>query len=388
LGKVYFLIGLIGFGPALAAEMKRRLVEERHWLSETDFLNGLALSLSQMLPGATFVSLTVYGGYKLRGIAGALISFFSFLVSPFAIMLFLSYIYFTYGALPAVSLLFRGVAVVVTGLVAQAVLSVGKPVVTDSKAVLVTLAAAGVMFVYPNIFLLLFLAAISGIILYYPPLKRQSSAQNVTVSVSSSTLLFVGCTRFFLIAAVLAMIACVLYGQPVLRQLGWVFFKMGAFLFGGGFSMLPFIQQEVVSHYHWLTIEEFLVGIALGQVTPGPITILATFVGYKVAALSGAVAATLGIYLPSLFLVMITAEFHQKIRHNLWVKAALKGMLGAFTGMMIFLVIGMAQHALHDLFSVFWLRGLLLSCNSVSGILYGLFPEALRCTVFFKCQDK
>ena len=113
--------------------------------------------------------------------------------------------------------------------------------------------------------------------------------------------------------------------------------------------MIPFIQQEVVTHYQWLTLDEFVTGIALGQVTPGPILITATFIGYKVAGIIGAITATLGIFMPSLFLVMVTAEAHQKIRHNLYVKAAIKGIVASFTGMMVIVAVELARHSLIDI---------------------------------------
>ena len=113
--------------------------------------------------------------------------------------------------------------------------------------------------------------------------------------------------------------------------------------------MIPLIQQEVVSHYHWLTMNEFAVGLALGQITPGPVLITATFVGYKVAGIKGAVAGTLGIFLPSLLLVMFTAEVHQKIKNNPLVKAAIKGMVASFVGMMLVVIVGLARHSLVDM---------------------------------------
>ena len=345
LAMLYLKIGFTGFGPALAAETKKHLVKGRKWLSEEDFVNGLALA--QLLPGATFVSLTVYVGYKIRGIAGALTSFFAFLLPPFSIMLLLSYIYFTYGSLPEVSILFQGMAVVVAGLVAHAVLDIGKSAITDKKGIAVALASVGIMLWYPNIFLLLFLAATAGILLNYQTLKHQSlSANPAAPPKPSNDAASIPVKRLVLLAAVLAAIAYAASWQPALQQLGLVFFRMGAFLFGGGFSMIPFIQQEVVTHYHWLTLDEFVIGIALGQVTPGPILITATFVGYKVAAISGAIAATLGIFLPSLFLVMATTEVHQKIRHNLWVKSAIKGIVASFTGMLAVVAFGLVRHSL------------------------------------------
>ena len=347
LALVYLKIGVTGFGPALAAETKKHLVNDRKWLSEEDFLNGLALA--QMLPGAIFASLTVYVGYKIRGFAGAVTSFFAFLLPPFLLMLLLSYVYFVYNALPEVSILFQGMAVVVAGLVTSAVIDIGKTTVTDFKGLIVASAAAGLMLWLPNIFLLLLLAATAGIVLYYQPLKRQAMSNNTAATPKMPRSAVFPVKRLLIFFAVLAATAYGLSWQPVLQQLGWVFFRMGSFLFGGGFAMIPFIQQEVVTHYHWLTVDEFVVGIALGQVTPGPVLITATFIGYKVAGVSGAIASTLGIFLPSLFLVTITAEIHQILRHNLWIKAAIKGIVAAFTGSIAVVAVGLAQHALVDI---------------------------------------
>ena len=116
--------------------------------------------------------------------------------------------------------------------------------------------------------------------------------------------------------------------------------------------MIPLIQQEVVNTYHWVSMKDFMVGIALGQITPGPILITATFIGYKVASFAGAIIATLGIFLPSFFLVIVTAEIHQKIEHNSIVRAAIRGIMAAFTGMMALVVINMARSALVNIPSV------------------------------------
>ncbi len=348
--RIYLTIGLTGFGPALAVETKKRLVKGLKWISEEDFVNGLALA--QLLPGATWVSLTVYVGYKIRGIVGALTCFFAFLLPPFGIMLLLSYIYFTYGSVPDVGILFKGMAVVVAGLVAHAVVEISKSAVTDWKGVGIALAAVGIMLYCANIFLLLFFAAFTGILVYSQSLKRQNTDASTENVQPNTGVMGIPLRQIMVLAVVLATIAFGVSGQPVLLQLGSVFFRMGALLFGGGFSMIPFIQQEVVTHYHWLTLDEFVVGIALGQVTPGPVLITATFVGYKVAAVSGAIAATLGIFSPSLFLVMVTAEVHQKIRDNTWVKSAIKGIAAAFAGMMLVVAIDLARYSLVNLFSI------------------------------------
>jgi chromate transporter len=349
---VYLKVGLTGFGPTLAAETKKHLVKNRKWISEETFINGLALA--QFLPGATYVSLTVYVGYKIRGIAGALASFFAVLLPPFAIMLLLSHIYFFYGSQPQLHLLFQCLAVIVVGLVAHAVLEIGKSAVTDIKGIVIAAAAIGLTLVYPNIFLLLFLAAVSGIALYR--LNTQNPAPitvNGAQSSAAGDVVVFPVKQVLILAALLGAIAYAASWQPLLLKLGWVFFRMGALLFGGGFSMIPFIQQEVVTRYYWLTLEEFIVGIALGQVTPGPVLITAAFVGYKVAAVSGAIAATLGIFLPSLLLVTVSAEIHQKLRHNVWVKSAMKGVAAAFTGMMVVVAAELGRHALVNIPAAF-----------------------------------
>jgi chromate transporter len=338
----YLEIGIVGFGPSLAAETKKRLVKGLKWISEEEFVNGMALG--QLLPGATFVSLTVYIGYRLRGVAGAIISFLGLLLAPFLFMLLLSYIYFTYGSLSGVNALFKGMAVVVAGLVAHAIIEIGKSAVTDWKGIVVALAALGVMLYYPNIFVLLILSAIAGITLYYQSLKQAAAGVNHPDTKTKFPV-----RKFIVLATILTVIAYLVSWEPVLFQLGWVFFRMGAFVFGNGFTMIPLIQQEVVNNYHWLSVNDFMVGLAFGQITPGPVLITATFVGYKVASVTGAIAATLGIFLPSLFLVMATSEIHQKIKHNPMVKAAIKGMMAAFTGMMVLVVIGLARDALVDI---------------------------------------
>lgn len=347
---LYLRIGLTGIGPAFFTETNKHLVKGRRWIREEDFVNGLALA--QLLPGATYVSLTVYIGYKLRGIAGALTSFFAFLLPSFGIMMLLSYIYFTFGSLPQIGILFKGMAVIVAGLLPHAVLEIGKSAVTDWRGGLIAIGSVGLMAYYSNIFMLLFMAIISGVVLYYRPLRRQ----NMTTESEGSLRSGIGAVNIpvkllVMLAVGLATIVFLASFKPFLLQLASVFFQMGLFLFGGGTSMIPFMQQEVVTHYHWLTLDEFVVGIALGQVTPGPFLITATFVGYKVAAVSGAIAATLGIFLPSLFLVMATAEIHQKIKYNIWVKAAIKGIAAAFTGMMLVVAVGLVRHSVGDISS-------------------------------------
>lgn len=343
----YLIIGLTGFGPSVVTETKNNLVNKKQWISEEDLTNGI--TLGQLLPGATYCSLTVYIGYRIRGVAGAVTSFIAFLLPPFMIMILLSYLYFQFGELPLVKILIKGIGAIVVGLIANAIVEVGKSALQDAKAVSIALISLAIMIVYPNIFMILIAAAVLGILCYYSTLRRQE--RTLTMVNSQPRNATVKASNFNGLLLLLVALALIIYGtarQPVLQQLGWVFFRMGAVVFGNGFTMLPLIQQQVVTHFHWLTMDEFAVGLALGQITPGPILITATFVGYKVAGFMGAVAGTLGMFMPSLFLVILTAEVHKKVERNPWVKAAFQGILASFVGMMAVVLIGMAQHGIGD----------------------------------------
>ena len=346
---LYVLIGLTGFGPTLAVETRKWLVQNESWLTEEEFVNGL--SLAQLLPGATFVNLAVYVGYKLRGMVGAVTGFTAILLMPFMLMLFLAHVYFSYHSVAAVSILFKGATVVIVGVIANAVIELGRTTIRDGAAGMVALTAAGLMFTFKNPFAVLLAAAFAGILLYYRFFQSQSKllAEPQQIEKNKSNY----CGRRVWPLAVLGAIAAIIMQlaplTPVFIKLWWVFFRMGAVLFGGGLAMIPVIQQEIVDYYGWLNLDEFAVGIALSQVTPGPVLIIAAFIGYKVAAVGGAIAATLGIFSPSLLLVMGTAEIHQRIRNNSWVKAALQGIAAAFTGMMVVMIWDLGRYALTDI---------------------------------------
>lgn len=342
----YFIIGSVGFGPAMASETKKRLVKNLKWINEEEFLNGLALG--QILPGATFVSLTVYIGYRLKGVLGAIASFIGLLITPFFTMLLLSYTYFTYGSLSEINIFFKIIVVVIVGLVVNAVIEIGKSAIKDWKGILIALAVFLDMLIYQNIFIVLIISAIAGIVIYHPVMKKDIS----TINSGQVNKTKFSIEKLIILAITLIICIYLLSYNPVLFKLGWVFFSTGAFVFGNGFTMIPLIQQEVVNNYHWVSMNDFMVGIAMGQMTPGPILITATFIGYKVASIIGAIVATLGIFLPSFFLVIATAEIHKKIENNKIVKAAIRGMMAAFTGIMALVVISIAKSALVNVASI------------------------------------
>jgi chromate transporter len=301
-------------------------------------------------------------------------------------MVLLSHLYFSFGSLPQISLFFKGLSVVVAALVLHAVIEIGKSGIFDFRSVIIAVAAAIIIFMYSNIFMLLLFAISAGIVLYSKSLQIAANVPDLAVSQSDE--------KGFQLISVLTMFSLLglfFYIESFhsdLFTLSWVFFRMGTLLFGGGMSMLPFIEQEVVRNYHWLTQDQFIVGIALGQATPGPILITATFVGYKVEGLRGAIATTVGMFAPSLILVTMMAEIHQKIRKNLWVKSAVKGLVASFNGLIAVFSVKLACYSLTDSISVFiaLMSFFLLRSGKLATGWIILFSSAvywLICTAFY-----
>ena len=137
--------------------------------------------------------------------------------------------------------------------------------------------------------------------------------------------------------------------SPGLWEIGLFFFKVGAFTFGGGLTILAFMQDQVVNHLHWLTPQQFLDGLALGQLTPGPLLMLAAFVGYEVGAIWGAVAAAVAVYLPSFILILSVLPVLERVKHMAWMKAALQGISPVVIGMTAVAVLRMLPYAIPDL---------------------------------------
>ena len=348
---IYLKIGVTGLGPIFLVDTHKQLVKNLRWIREEDFINGLALA--QFLPGATYVSLTVYIGFKLRGVKGALISFFAFLFPSFCIMLLLSAAYFTFGSQPKVNVVYTGVTVVMAGLLPYTSLKMARSAIIDWRSTIIFLGGFCSTIYDSNVLALLLMGACAGCVLNAFSGSRQITACRRLPHDDDRKTYKKYALLLLPAAVVVALISWIFIGKfdPRLQPLVYVFSRMGALLFGGGSAMIPFMQQEVVTHYHWLSMKEFLVGITLGQITPGPFLITATFVGYKVASLRGALAATLSIFLPSLFFVMAAAGIHEQIQHHYWVKSAIRGIVAAFAGMLWVVAAGLVKHAIADVSS-------------------------------------
>lgn len=321
MARVFLKLGFIGFGGPLAhiALIQEECVEKRNWMNKSELLQGLAFS--QILPGPTSTQLAIYSGYRLGGPAGGLVTGGAFILPAFALLLVLTWVYFRFGSLPAVQGLFYGMTPVVLAMILASHYRLVKSAATEKILLLILLASALLVALFHfNIMLLFAISGAVGILLYGP----RNTAGNVR-------------------AMALA---------PPLWQLAWFFIKVGSVIFGGGYVIIPFIEREVVYNLGWLTHREFLDGLALGQMTPGPVVITATFIGYKVAGFTGATVATLAIFLPSFVFVFAGSAYLLRIEGSPYVKAFLKTVNVAALGAILGAVWTLARTSLAQVFTL------------------------------------
>jgi len=330
--KRFLKLGAIAYGgPAMMGQIKQMVVGEYKWVKESDFLQGMALC--QLIPGATMVQMVTYIGYRLRGFWGAFLSSIAFVLPAFVALVILSALYFKMQTLPFIQVLFKVLGTIVIALVLNAGISLGKSILKDWKTVLISVLSFAAFFYKLNILLVFILAAGAALLLRPKinlPKAASSSEKPEQEKKKGKDYLLLGLLAGLILAGLL--ITYVL--DPGLTYLCLILSKIGALAFGGGFTTIPLIQYEMVDRLNWLTTKEFLDGILLGQVTPGPILITSTFVGYKVSGLLGAFMATIGVFFPSFFILVLLVPYHDRLRGMKTVRIIEQGILGSFIGML------------------------------------------------------
>lgn len=271
----FFLrMGLTAFGgPAMVAYIRKRVVGQKHWLDPDSFHAGVALC--QAIPGATVMQMAAYIGLKLRGVRGAMCCYLGFGLPAFLLMLALSMAYSRAHALPAVISVFSGLQAVVVAIVANATVSFGKTALTHWKHGLIALVAAGLFGLKANPVIIVLLAALLGQFLNGRPPAARKAAHTRRMEPTTRPLFF------FLVVSISAFILFFIFSSE-LFQLAILMSKIDLLAFGGGFASIPLMFHEFVEVRAWMDAPTFLNGIVLGQFTPGPIVITATFVGYLV----------------------------------------------------------------------------------------------------------
>ncbi|MCX8027508.1 MAG: chromate efflux transporter [Thermodesulfovibrionales bacterium] len=323
----FFRLGFISFGgPAMIQYINQTVVKDKKWLNHDEFTKGLVIC--QSLPGAIVVNTSAYYGYQLRGLKGMLLGFSAFLMPSFLIMLMFSMSYKVSQNLKIVMSIFQGLEVVVVAIVINACVRFCLDRLAKSiKGYVLALIYAGLLFSGVNPLFVIMLSAILGILLY----KESPSTQNIKAhrDVPLSHIIFIAFVVFVFYVAMFVIDAKIL-------ELSFTMTKIALMSFGGVYTALPIMYHEVVETKMWLNSKTFMDGIALGQVTPGPVLINATFVGYNIAGLLGAFAATFAIFAPGPLLVLVMMPLFNKIATSRYFISSTKGMVVAFAGLLMF----------------------------------------------------
>ena len=340
-------LGTWGFGGPIATVgyLQRDLVERRRWISRRDFLDGVALG--QTMPGPLAAQVVMWLGFLRAGAKGALAASVAFIAPSFALVLGVAAVYAHYSGLGIVQALFAGIAPVVMGIIAIAAYKIARTTNhTDYRLWAISVVLAVVTAATGAEIAVLFIAAgVLMIVLDAPPRWFQRNQQASAFGVLP-------------LAGPHALAGTISAGT--LGPLAWFFLKAGAFIFGSGLAIVPFLRQGVVDQHHWLTDAQFLDAVAMGLITPGPVVITATFVGYLVAGLPGALVATVAIFIPIYLGVVLPGRWFVRHRDNRQIKAFVAGATAAAAGAIAGAVYILTRQSVHDVAGVILATGTLL----------------------------
>lgn len=332
----YFLrLGAIGFGgpAALVGYMHRDLVENRQWIKEQDYKEGLALA--QLAPGPLAAQLAIYIGYIDFGISGATLAGVSFVLPSFIMVVALGWLYTHFGGLPWMQAVFYGVGAAVIGIITLSTYKLSKKSLGKDRllwGIFLVLAVSTFIGEKENVWLML----LAGFVAWFVKSPPRFLSFNKSVSF----------LPVFLQAGILLSV------NEKLVQIWWFFLKAGTFVFGSGLAIVPFLYGGVVNDYHWLSEKQFLDAVAVAMITPGPVVITVGFIGFLVAGFPGACVAALATFLPCYLFTILPAPYFKKYGKHPSIKAFIDGITAAAIGAIAGAVVVLARRQLTDITSV------------------------------------
>ena len=324
---LFLKLGTIGFGGPAAhiALMRREVVERRRWLSEAEFLD--LLGAANLIPGPSSTELAIHIGFRQCGWPGLIVAGACFILPAACIVTGLAWAYVRFHSLPQLKLLLNVVQPIVVAIVLQAIWKLGRAALKTWDVRMVAVAAV-------------FLSALG----FQPILiLLVCGAALASARAWSSLVLLSG----------LVGVSVTVVEPATLSRLFWVFVKIGAVVFGSGYVLLAFLRADLVNRLHWLTDTQLLDAVAVGQITPGPVFTTATFIGYLVAGLPGAVVATLGIFLPGWILVALSGPVIPRLRRSKWAGAFFDGVTAASIGLIVWVLVLLIRAAGEDFLKLF-----------------------------------
>ncbi len=328
---MFLKLGIIGFGGPAAhiALMREEMVRRRQWLSDERFLD--LLGASSAIPGPSSTELGMFLGRQRAGWRGLLVAGSLFILPAMLIVLALAWLYVRYGATPAAGALLYGIKPVVVAIIVQAIWNLARTAIRGAVLAGIGVAVFVLFLGGVNPIFLLAGAGVLGIGIY--AIRRTTLPAPALVMVSHLP---------FPVRALAA------HRSVDLLTLFLTFLKVGAVTYGSGYVLLAFLHDDLVTHFGWLTDRQLVDAVAIGQVTPGPVFTTATFIGYKLAGLPGALLATLGIFLPSFILVAAVYPMVARLRASPWTARILDAINVAAVGLMAGVSVQLGRAAIID----------------------------------------
>lgn len=311
---IFLKLGTTAFGGPAAhlAMMQDELVRRRKWLNQENFLD--LISAANLIPGPNSTEVAIHVGHKMRGWPGLIVAGISFIFPAFLIVWAIAWFYVHFGSLPTSQAIFTGIKPVILAVIGQAIWSLSRTAIKDKILAIFGVGSLALYLIgYNEILILLFVAVMN---LAFQ--RRGSLTRTKMLWLGIPTLLYI---QFEEAAAQVAQNL-----KVPLESVFLFFAKVGSVLFGSGYVLIAFLQSDLVDRLHWITEQQLLDAVAVGQFTPGPVFTTATFIGYLVSGNYGAIAATVGIFLPAFFFVAATAPFLPTLRRSSWAAPLLDGL--------------------------------------------------------------
>ncbi|MCA1992607.1 MAG: chromate transporter [Coleofasciculus sp. S288] len=337
LATVFLRLGMIAFGGPAAhiAMMDEEVVKRHQWMSRESLLD--LIGVTNLLPGPNSTELAIHIGYERAGWRGLFIAGSCFILPAMLIVWILAALYDRYQTVPQLQWLLYGIKPVIIAIVLQALWKLGRKAAKDVPTTIVGVAAVAAYFAGLNEILLLLLLGI--VVMLVKNWQRRGTTTGAFLLPFSGVFAQVG------------------GATAAVTSISWVsvflfFLKIGCVLYGSGYVLLAFLQRDLVERNQWLTSEQLLDAVAIGQFTPGPVFTTATFVGYLLAGNAGAIAGTIGIFLPAFILVWIVNPWVPKLRRSPWAGGFLDGVNAASLGLMAGVTYTLGQTALVDWLTV------------------------------------
>lgn len=335
---LYFLrLGTFGFGGpiALAGYMQRDLVETRRWVSRSDYLEGLAFS--QLSPGPLAAQLAMYIGWLRAGFIGTTAVGIAFVLPSFVMAVLVAALYVHFGSLPWIQGMFYGIGAAVIAIITRSAIKLVRTTVRSDLLLWMIFAALAITTAWTQseIIWLFILAGLVAMFIKAPPSAFQG--RSILFCAGTSPLL----SGIHGIA-----------GATTVGGLFLFFLKAGAFVFGSGLAIVPFLYGGVVVKFHWLTEQQFVDAVAVAMITPGPVVITAAFIGYLVAGVIGAVLAAFAVFAPPYLIILFGAPYYRRFAQNRQVKAFVQGVTAAAVGAIAGAAYILARRSLVDVSTI------------------------------------